>query len=193
MREKLNLKDKLNFEKTDLTAPNIVLEKICDELKDETNGYISGVVKSYSGHITSYYTKTGFSAITAALGTGTTKVNIQDDLGKLGDTTQKYEFCLLTPSYSSYKFRLFFMEFGIGNYPVKIVLEEGIADKLLNDFDNNYITKCDSPADFKELVMDILSTEYIISIMQELINVAHIKESENLDVVKIDDIVSTEE
>lgn len=178
MDKKLNLKSKLNFDKIDLTSPNRVLEKIGQELNEETNGYIKGVVKSYSGNITSYYTKTAITTIASAIGTGTTKIDIQDNLGKLGDEVKKFEFYLTTPTYSSYKFRLFFMEFGIGNYPVKIVLEEGVADKVLNSFEDTYVTKCSSPAEFEKLVLEILSTEYIISIMQELINISNIKEIE---------------
>ena len=179
MNEFLDIKSKLNFEKFDLTAPDKVLMRIGEKLVNATDGYVYGEIAEYSGPITSYYKPSTFTAIAAALGTGATKVDVQDKLGKIGDEIKKFEFYLFTPAYRSYKYRILFVEFGIGNYPVKVVLEDGVAEKILPNGD--FVVQCSSSNEFEEFVMQILNTPHIISVMQELINITNIKRQERND------------
>ena len=76
---------------------------------------------------------------------------------------------------------MLFVEFGIGNYPVKVVLEDAIAEKILSGSLDDYITRCTSSEEFEQLIMSILSISYVIDVIQELINVASIKRQERID------------
>lgn len=63
-----------------------------------------GKITPYSGHVLSY-TKPGLSSIALAIGATTEKeVNIQEDLGKIGQETHKFECFLYTPEYEKYKY-----------------------------------------------------------------------------------------
>lgn len=51
MSKKLNLSGKLDFTDIDLTAPEVVINELLEELPAETNGLICGKIQSYSGHV----------------------------------------------------------------------------------------------------------------------------------------------
>ena len=57
MSKKLNLSGKLDFTDIDLTAPEVVINELLEELPAETNGLICGKIQSYSGHVMSYKTR----------------------------------------------------------------------------------------------------------------------------------------
>lgn len=107
MSKKLNLSGKLDFTDIDLTAPEVVINKLLEELPAETNGLICGKIQSYSGHVMSYKTR-GISSLALALETTSDReVDIQNDLGKMGTEIHKFECYLYTPEYESYRYRMF--------------------------------------------------------------------------------------
>lgn len=53
----LSLKEKLNFDKVDLTAPDMVLEEVGEQLKEITKGMVECVIKPYDGPIRSFTQK----------------------------------------------------------------------------------------------------------------------------------------
>lgn len=178
MDKKLNLTTRLNFSEIDLTAPDKVVAEIFEQLPEETNGIILGAVKLYDGHIFSY-TKRGLSSISIALGaTEDKEIDIQDSLGKFGEETCKFECYLYTPEYPKYKYRMFFMRYDIANYPVKLVLEESIANSISGN-SSGYIYSCKSRAELEELVTKILTSKRAIDIMQELIRINQAKKDAN--------------
>lgn len=121
MEKKLNISDKLDFSDIDLTAPEKVISEILAQLSEETNGIICGNIETYSGHVMSY-TKAGFSSLAIAIGSAEKEVDIQNDLGKIGQETHKFECYLYTPEYDKYKYRVFFIKYDTSNYPVNIEL-----------------------------------------------------------------------
>ena len=88
MEKKLNISEKLDFNDIDLTAPEKVIAEILTQLTEETKGIICGNIVDYSGHVMSY-TKAGFSQLAAAIGTADKEVDIQNDLGKIGQKWEK--------------------------------------------------------------------------------------------------------
>lgn len=169
MSVKLNLNKKLDFEDIDLTPPDIVIGEVLNQLPDETNGLICGKIQQYNGHVVSY-TKSGFPTIAMALGNQEREVDIQEDLGKIGTETHKYECFLYTPEYEKYKYRMFFVKYNISNYPVIIVLEESIA-KSISIANKEYIFTCNTRRELEELIVNVLTSKRIISVMQELIRI----------------------
>ena len=174
MENKLNLSGKLDFSDIDLTAPNKVIEEIVAQLAHATNDIIHGAIVEYNGHITSY-TKAGWSAISAALGTIDTKVDIQTTLGKSGEEEHKYELYLHTPLHKHYKFRILYLQYGIANYPVKVVLEQNVANDVYDESNASYIVTCDNRDELEELIYSILNSKKIIRVMQELIRINQVQ------------------
>lgn len=175
MNKKLNLSGKLDFSDIDLTAPDIVINELLAQLPDETKGLINGRIQEYSGHIMSY-TKRGMSSITFALGTEDQEIDIQNDLGKIGIETHKFECYLFTPEYEKYRYRMFFVKYNVSNYPVTVVLEDSVA-KSISSTNAGYIYTCNTRAELEDLVVRILTSKRIVTVMQELIRVNQSKKT----------------
>lgn len=174
MDKKINFADKLDFSIMDLTAPNKIIEEILTQLPEGTHGIISGAIVKYNGPIMSYTTKTG-TALAAALGTITEKhFDIQEKLGKQGEEDNKYECYLYTAGYEKYKYRMFFMGYGIASYPVQFTLEESIARSIMRD-QSSYIFVCNNREEVEELVLKILTSQKVLDVMQELIRIYQAK------------------
>ncbi len=186
MERKLDLNGKLDFSDIDLTAPNKVVEQISNQLSEETNGIIYGEVVPYGGHIFSYNTK-GFAGLAASLGDVERHVDIQTTLGKQGEEYQKYEFYLHTPLRKQYKYRICYLQYGVGNYPVKVVLEQNIANDIYSEMNSNYIISCNNRSELEDLIFKIMYSKRIISVMQELIRINQIEREQK------DEFISPEE
>lgn len=179
MENKLNISERLDFNDIDLTAPEKVISEILTQLSEETKGIICGNVDTYSGHVMSY-TKIGFSSIAAAIGTGTVdrEIDIQNDLGKIGQETHKFECYIYTPEYDKYKYRVFFVKYDTSNYPVNIILEESVA-RSISISNSGYVISCATREDLEELIYKIFNSKKMISVMQELIRINQSKKASN--------------
>ena len=176
MDTKLNLSDMLNFSEIDLTAPDKVVEEILEQLPEDTQNIISGSIIKYDGYVMSYTkteTKTSFWGST----TTEKRVDIQDSLGKCGEEIKKFECFLYTSGYTKYKYRMFFMKYGIANYPVQFTLEESISRSVQGP-NSNYIVTCNNRDEVEDLVLKILTSKKVLGVMQELIRVYQAKKSE---------------
>ena len=69
----------------------------------------------------------------------------------------------------NYKYRILFFEYGIGMYPVKIVLEQGIADEIFKKENANYNNWIWNKNELENVIINILKTKKVIKVMQELI------------------------
>ena len=175
MSMKFDFSTKLDFNDIDLTAPNMVVEEIASQIAESTNNIIHGTVAPYSGHVFSYTQKGGLGSLSIALGTEDKRIDIQTTLGRQGEEKHKYEFFLQTPSYKSYKFRVCYLQHGISNYPVTVVLEQSIANSMCSDGNASYIFKCKDRADLEDLVVKVIYSKPVIGVMQELIRINQIK------------------
>lgn len=169
MNKKLDFTGMLDFCEMDLTAPSKVVEEILQQVPEATNNIIFGRINEYSGHVTSYTTIKTSLAETLESITGEKRVDIQDNLGKQGEEEHKYECVLYTSAYKDYKYRMFFMKYGIAHYPVQFTLEESIAQSIQGI--NTYIVTCDNREAVEDLMLNILTSKKVLSVMQELIQV----------------------
>ena len=181
MGDRLDIKNKLKFDATELTSPDETISDIGTQLEEVTNGFVKGIVNSYDGPIESYNTLSGMAALVAALGT-TQGYDIQNDLGEIGYKAFKYEFYLTSSKLSNYKFRVMFFEYGIGGYPVRIVLEQGLANEIFKQENAEYIFEVQTKAELEKTVTNILASNRAINVIQGLINAslnfgAELKES----------------
>lgn len=177
MSKKLNLSGMLDFSEVDLTAPDKVVEEILSQLPEDTQNIISGSIVEYGGHVTSYTTTR--TSLAETLGTITTekRVDIQDSLGKFGEEDKRFECFLYTSGYTKYKYRMFFMRYGIANYPVQFTLEESIS-RSIQGTNHSYIVICNKRDEVEDLILKILTSKKVLGVMQELIRIYQAKKSE---------------
>lgn len=184
MEKKLNISEKLDFNDIDLTAPEKVINEILTQLTEETKGIIRGDIVVYSGHVMPY-TKANFSSLAAVIRSDE-EVDIQNDLGKIGQETHKFECYLYTPEYDKYKYRVFFVKYDTSNYPVNIILEESVARSISGN-NSGYIMTCSTREELEELVYKIFNSKKLISVMQELIRINQSKKAlKNEDILNED-------
>ena len=157
----LSLKEKLSFDKVDLTAPDKVIKEVGNELSEITQGMVKCEVKEYDGPIRSF--------------TQTKEVehhiDIQCRLGEMGNSQKIFEVCLETPDNIDYKFRLMFIAYDATIYPVTVVLESDIANQL-PQYGNGYIYSFKSRKDFQIFLVDVINSDKAVTILQQLINLA---------------------
>ena len=177
MSRRFDFAGKLDFNDIDLTAPEKVIEEILSQLPEETNNIIHGKIQPYNGAVFSYK-KPGISSIAEALGSTEKTVDIQHDLGKIGQETHKFECFLYTPEYNKYKYRVFFVKYDIANYPATIILDESVANSITNNT-GKYIYTCDTREDLETLVFRVFETKRMNVVMHELIRINQAKKEEN--------------
>ena len=188
--EQLNLHEKLNFDNFDLRNPSAVIADILTQIQKETDGVITGIVAEYDGDVESYTEVYKNFPVAQSLVTAFTratqpseqvvKVDIQNNLGKQGDAIEKYEVYLCTSVFKQYKYRICFLQHGIANYPVKVVVEQSIADEINKRGLNSSCTyMCENPSSLEELMLDILNTKTMLIAMQEIIHIHHIHQDDN--------------
>ena len=190
--DKLDFSNDLDFDNYDLKPAKQIVEEFIVELKKATKDKIIGVITDYNGAIEPYkkvVTKmpmSGLSAFASAFSSSLqpqeeiVEVDIQQNLGKTGDTLQTYEFYITTPAYEQYQYRICFLQHGVANYPVKVVLEQSIADEInKKGLHSTCIYPCCSPSELENLLLDIIYSRTLKTIMQELINIYNINNTDN--------------
>ena len=192
MKYNFELEGKLNFDNIEITSPDEVISEMGKQLTEATKGFIKGVVREYDGSIESYDQLSVFASIAASLGTAVVRNDIQEKLGPINYKSSKFEFFLVAPKLDSYKYRILFFEYGIGNYPVKLVLEQGIADEIFGE-DANYVIEYATKDALENLICNILKSKKVIRVMQDLINATHriikldVEKKEFLEELNVDD------
>lgn len=167
MSYNLGLKEKIKSEKMDLTPPDEILKSLCDEIREETDGEIEGVVLPYGGRMKSYTRKGGMLGYTQD-----EEVNIQDSLGAVGNKISRFEFCLATPIYKDFRYRLMLVEYDLAVYPATVVLEEDISDQIQEITGYDYEVECNSREEFENLAIAAIKTKKVRQMMQQLLKIA---------------------
>ncbi len=171
MSERLDIKSKLKFDVSALTNPDITIAEIGTQLESVTNGLVKGIVNEYDSPIESYNTLNGMASLVAALGTSQ-KYDIQNDLREIGYQLFKFEFYLTSSKLPNYKFRIMFFEYGLGGYPVKIVLEQGLADEIFKKENAEYVFEIQTKNELEDTVTNILASKRALKVIQGLINIS---------------------
>ena len=178
MSEELHISSMLDFSEIDLTAPNKVVEKMLAKLPEETKGMILGRVDEYDGPVVSY-DRTSLAATVLKEMQSAKHFDIQNELGKKGEQEEKYECYLCTPNSKNYKYRLFFMKYGLAKYPVQFTLDESIAS-YIEWLSPNYVVDCNNRKEVEDLIRDIFHSRKIVTVMQELIRIYQSKAHEEV-------------
>lgn len=166
----------LDYNDIDLTAPDKVIEDILSQLPRVTNGVIWGKILPYSGQVLSY-TNVNLLNLTEAF--SAVEVDIQKNLGAIGQEIHKFECFLYTPEYEKYKYRVFFVKYEIAKYPVDIILDESVA-RSLSDSKAGYIRSCATREELENLIYNVFNTRRLLTVMQELIRINQAKRNERI-------------
>ena len=70
------------------------------------------------------------------------------------------------------------MKYGIANYPVQFTLEESIA-RSIHTANFNYIVTCNNRGEVEDLIVQILTSNKVLGVMQELIWIYQAKKAGN--------------
>lgn len=172
MSDLLNsLKDQLDLSEIDLTPPDEIVKNFLSELPDITQNMVMGKLEPYKGHVESYTINSLEKLTKQFLGDDMRRVDIQDDLGKQGEVYSDFECFLYTPQYEKYKYRLFFMRYGLAKYPVQFTLEESIANSIPS-LNSRYIVKRNNRGEVESLMHLIFSSPKVVTVIQELIRIS---------------------
>lgn len=147
--------------------PDQIVEKICEELSKSTKDYAKIGISVYNGSVVSY-DRLSIGKMLSSL--TTTKVDIQTELGTISKGNFKYEVTITAPYIESFKYRPFFVQYGIGGYPVRIILEQGIADEIFEQEDAAYIVSCNDEEELEKLTLKIFNSEKIHELLQGIIS-----------------------
>lgn len=168
----LNLKD---FE-----TPEQIIRKTIIDLERVTGTLVTGFVEPYEGSIFSYARKrlSALASITAS--TIEERYDVQDYLGEQGDNiSSTYKVVLKGTKLDDYSFALLFMKFGIGKYPITVVLDEDCAEELnmKHYLDHSgYIFKINNSKDFRDFLDYVFVTDRLIEIVQGIITATNLNE-----------------
>lgn len=167
------------FDVTDLKLPIECLNQFASLIEQATKSYVQGNVDSYSGSIYSEYDRShNFSIDTSIFTNGRIIRDIQDALGAVsGKGIVKLEFYLSSKSLEDYKCRLMFVEYGLGGYPVTVVLEKNIASEIKDEtkVSSEYCI-CNSMQQFQNLLNLVYETKYLHDLLQSIITEVLVRE-----------------
>lgn len=160
-----------SFDLRDTLLPDVVIRGFTNDIENVTNGYVSGDIQKYNGHVYSYTKKVslGVSGLLNNLESHEEEYDIQNDLGAQNTTLNKYEVFLTVKNLENYKYRIMFVSYSSVAYPVRIVLDESIARDLGNQ-GLETIFNVASMVKLEELCQRIFHSNKLHTIIQSCIN-----------------------
>lgn len=160
-----------SFDLVDKYTPDVVIKNEIMQLEEVTNGYVCGHIEKYTGPIKSYKKIDINTALQSFKNeTSDLDIDIQNDLGPIGQTINKYEVFITVKGLEYFKYRLMFVEFGTVSYPVTIVLNEDLA--IAYSGKRSYIYSIDSMNEMQDMMEKIMDSSTMVKLIQSLINEA---------------------
>ena len=157
-----------NFEKSDIKSPREIIQEQCEELANITKGKITARITEYDGTIYESDDKNILKSSLLEKYSGF-ELDLKNKLGEISDTLT-YEFFLTSKNTPKYKYRVFFLRHKIIPYPVKILLENSIAEEL--DFPNNSETViiCDNENELLIILKKIFNSNKVRTVINTLLS-----------------------
>lgn len=160
-------KTKFNFELIDKYTPEVVIENSLQQIREATQGYVTGNIEKYDGPISSYTKQEGIAAVAKAL-SEPMKVNIQDDLGEQNKEKHRYEVFLTVKGLEHYRYRMMFIDYGAISYPVTVVMSEMLAVEYSGK--RNDMFSVSTMKELKNMLDIIINSDTMITFVQQLID-----------------------
>lgn len=155
---------KKEFKAENTKSPRNILDEQADILIDMTDGVIIAKTDEYEGRM-----RSGKIGGMASLGLDVFEerdYNVQTDLGEISDKAFRFEFFITSAMTPNFKYRVMLFEYDITFYPVRITLDETIANELKID---TYI-ECDSLINFTKTLTLILNSKKIETVINALLS-----------------------
>lgn len=157
-------------------SPKKIVEVQCDFIREATNYEIKAQITPYSGPIRSYMKPSFSNAIKSSFIFSDDKfVDIQEDLGDIGSRYFTFEFFISSPSVPNYKYRIMFMQYEIGYYPLFLVLDDEIAEEIISPLPENVSNGlsnqnvlCENEADFIKLLKKVIASQKVRKVITSL-------------------------
>lgn len=154
-----------------IITPRDILQEQCEELARLTGNKIIARVAEYKGEYVNRTSKVlteSLNALSNVFQSYDTGFDVQSVLGENGSDSEDtfvYELYITSEKTPKYKYRAFIMHYGIGIYPVSIVLAKDIADEL--GCENEYVSDV-YENDFIGLLQKILGSLTVTSVVRKL-------------------------
>ena len=153
--------------------PGQILEQQCEHLKTQTEGRVLARISRYKGALHEKFSIHDLmDEMGGVISPATFKIKRQKKLGDIGDAPDMYftyEFYLTSPSTPKYKFRVMFVSYVAGQYPVDIVLDDDIATDILRNDDT---ISCSSENEFKAILLRIFNSKRVAQVIRALNKIA---------------------
>lgn len=161
---------KNDFQEKDIITPKDIIEEQCENLNSMTDGKIIGRIISYDGEIRSYskppLSSSALAGINRIINDGSS-FDVQTELGEITeDDGMTYEFYITSRKTPNYKYRAFFIQYGLAVYPTYISMDQMIADEL----QVNSETVCDNEEEFIDMLGLILNSSRVVGIVENLLS-----------------------
>lgn len=160
--------DKFCFNLENEYNPEEIVRMILPEINEATKGFVKGDILPYTGTIFSYKTLSAVAVLASNL-QAEKEVNVQEKLGEIQPKENKYEVFLTARDIEDYKYRIMFLRFGVGGYPVTSVVSEDLAFEYTNGR-TTYIFESHSMQEFEKLIQGIFTTKKLKAIIQGVID-----------------------
>lgn len=146
-----------------IPLPKYIIEEQCDELGKLTDGYVIGKIDTYDGPIENRGSILA-EAMTASFSSG---FNVQSELGEISENQFTYEFFISSKYTPKFKYRVFFLNYGIACYPLYIILDETIAKQI--GIENKI--QCENESEFTTVLSQILNSKKLQSVINNLYSI----------------------
>ena len=165
----VNIEGKLRFDDSCSRFPQDIVKEYSSVIKEQTRGFVQLNVDMYNEELDG----DGLPSLTSSLRAVfalTHTVDVQDKLGDVNRERTRYEVCFGSGILDKYKYRIMFLEYGIGGFPVKLYIAREIVQSINRDMEINIVQVIPDEDSLKHLMDTILSCSLSVQLMQEIIN-----------------------
>ncbi|MCL2577139.1 MAG: hypothetical protein FWE27_03705 [Defluviitaleaceae bacterium] len=152
------------------TPPEKIVEVQCNLLGKATNYEIRARIDSYSGSITPYEMREVLHDFEESF-RDNRFFDIQEDLGEIGSSVFTFEFYVTSSFIPNYKYRIMFMSYSIGYYPLLVVLDDEIASEISQKDSAGKVyqnAQCVNEQQFIELLRKVIGSKKVRKVIASL-------------------------
>ena len=138
----------INFEikePDEFILPSDIIKAQCDAIKEKSNGHVVAKISEVSYLTISFSDDSDF--------------DFQDSNNQF-----QYEFFITSIATPNYKFRVLYIKYGIEGYPLRMLIDPGIAKEL----SSKQLMYCDTEVAFNEKLKNILNTKKVQLVVNSL-------------------------
>lgn len=164
----MNIEDKLHFNLIDILSPEQVVNNFIENINKATQEYVTCVISNYDDVNLKAMNSNLFSSLQNLTTSFDDQHEIQSNLGEIDSSDKNYEIYLKVKYLEHYKYRLFFLGHSEISYPATIYLQKDLSSACLKQ--GKCIYTCETMNSLEDILEQILSSDYLIKLLQNLIN-----------------------